>query len=276
MKQNYWDSDYKSSNGLHTYVKAGESAETIILWLHGYTLNSTLWPELWAMYPEATHVAIDLPAHGNSASFNKFGSLTELADDIADIATHHSCKHIAGFSFGGLISLQIVIQHPELFNSISLISSPVGGQLVDPETQLRNQQLIKLFKEKGKGPWLTDLWLQSPPDIFTGLKKHPEAFAKIKLLVDEHAWTELAHNDFSLLAGVKQNIASLKTNNTEFFLYVGDEDMPYIKRCNELLLRSVKNGKRFYIPDCGHLPILENPSLVMSMIKENLRIFQPA
>ena len=164
----------------------------------------------------------------------------------------------------------MVIEQPERFLTLSLISSPVGGKLVDEDAMVKNQRLIKLFSTKGKGRWLTELWLQSPPHIFTALKKYVTKFGFISEIIDKHQWNELADNRFSLFTTTNQLIPGLQKIKSKVFLYVGEEDMEYIKRCNELLSRRLVNFERLYLADCGHLPILEKPPMVMGLIKQNI------
>ena len=41
---------------------AGEA----VLWLHGYTMDSRIWEEAWALLPGPRHLGLDLPGHGGS------------------------------------------------------------------------------------------------------------------------------------------------------------------------------------------------------------------
>lgn len=264
------NTERQSFEGIETYYTTGTEKKTRIFWLHGYSLNASLWPDIWSLYPEASHTGIDLPFHGRSNDLQSFRDIHQLAERTVAIARHFNCDHIAGFSFGGILALQMVIRFPDVFKTLSLISSPVGGALFDTDAQLHNRELIRLYKEKGIGPWLTDWWVKSPPDIFTGLKKRPAAFAEIRKIIEQHQWKELDKNDFSYFTSTNQLLPILKTTNTQFYLYIGEDDMPYIKRCNELLFRLTKTCRRYYIPDCGHLPILEEPARVIEMIRSNL------
>src|SRR4029077_8416311 len=37
-----------------------------VLWIHGYTLDSSLWADLWQRLPGYRHIGVDLPGHGSS------------------------------------------------------------------------------------------------------------------------------------------------------------------------------------------------------------------
>ena len=35
-----------------------------VVWIDGYTMDSTSWSELWGLLPGWRHLGIDLPGHG--------------------------------------------------------------------------------------------------------------------------------------------------------------------------------------------------------------------
>ena len=53
-----------SREGLSARVQPGSGPK--VIWLHGYTLNSSVWLPLWRRLPGWTHIGIDLPGHGAS------------------------------------------------------------------------------------------------------------------------------------------------------------------------------------------------------------------
>jgi hypothetical protein len=71
---------------------AGISARVVhnsqekVLWIHGYTLDSSIWKHLWQHLPRWQHIAIDLPGHGLSAPIENGETLLTLADRIGELA----------------------------------------------------------------------------------------------------------------------------------------------------------------------------------------------
>ena len=58
---------------------------TKVLWLHGYTLDSSSWREMWRRLPGFCHVGLDLPGHGGSAPVGPHDNLHVLARRVADV-----------------------------------------------------------------------------------------------------------------------------------------------------------------------------------------------
>jgi pimeloyl-ACP methyl ester carboxylesterase len=54
------------ANGIQARVRPGSLGG--VLWIHGYSIDSTTWAELWSLLPGWSHYGIDLPDHGASPS----------------------------------------------------------------------------------------------------------------------------------------------------------------------------------------------------------------
>lgn len=241
-----------------------------ILWLHGYTLSSEVWPSRWLYSKEFNNIAIDIPGHGGSSPICKFSSLSELTDVVFDSLKGFQIDYIIGSSFGGILGLQLLVQYTDHFRSLILVSSPYGGSPIDAEAQLKNQELIKLYKKRGRGPWLTELWMRSPPPIFKGVMMHEEVALEFKKIIDSHSWDELKDNSFALFTGHNQLTRKLKDLTNSIFLFVGENDMDYIKRCNQILYKTCPNAERIYLRGCYHLPPFEEPATVIPAILTKL------
>ncbi len=241
-----------------------------ILWLHGYTLSSEVWPSRWLYSKEFNNIAIDIPGHGASSPIRQFRNLSDLTDVVFDSLKEFQIDYIIGSSFGGILGLQLLVQYADHFRSLILVSSPYGGSEIDGEAQLKNQELIKLYKERGRGPWLTELWMRSPPPIFKGVMMHEEIALDFKNIIDSHSWDELKDNSFALFTSHNQLSKKLKDLTNPVFLFVGENDMDYIKRCNQILYKTYSNAERIYLPGCYHLPLFEQPAIVIPAILAKL------
>ena len=241
-----------------------------ILWLHGYTLSSELWLSCWQYSKEFNNLAIDIPGHGASSPIRQFSSLIELTDAVFNSLKKFQVDYIIGSSFGGILGIQLLVQYADRFKGLVLVSSPYGGSEIDSEAQLKNQELIKLYKERGCGPWLTELWMQSPPPIFKGVMMQEEIALEFKKIIDSHSWDELKDNGFALFTSHKQVSKKLKGLTNPVFLFVGENDMDYIKRCNQILYKTFRNVERTYLSGCYHLPLFEQPATTIPAILAKL------
>jgi pimeloyl-ACP methyl ester carboxylesterase len=251
-------------------VNTFDDHSSTILWLHGYTMNVSVWDDILPNMTGYNHLVLDLPGHGDSRPIDTFQSMEEFTESLSLAAERYTLEHIIGFSFGGILGLQLAIQKPNKYRSLTLISSPLGGKYVDEDASRKNRELIQLFQSRGAGPWLTECWISSPPDIFTGIKRHPQKFHRLVEIINRHTWRELENNSFGVFTAFNQFNRGLKHIRAKVFLLVGEEDMPYIKRCNQILFDAVPECERIYIPDCGHLPLLERTELTVELIRQSL------
>lgn len=231
-----------------------------VLWIHGYTLDSSIWFDLWEKLPNHRHVGIDLPGHGKSRPFGRRQTLPELAQDIAKIAARLDARHLVGISFGAMVALQTVIEAPTQFLTLVLGSTPLGGGPEDSSAQSRNVELTRVMAEKGVGLWLTDLWMKSPPNIFKGAERLPELYSRLRGIVERHRWEELSGGQMHSLSLHIQSTHQLRQMRAAVLLVLGEDEIPAFKRCAEIIKRHIPKCRRIYIPSAGHLCLIEEPT----------------
>jgi pimeloyl-ACP methyl ester carboxylesterase len=240
-------------DGMSLYVSPG--ANRSVLWIHGYTLDHTIWEELWAKLPGWRHVGVDLPGHGRSRPIGDEDTLPGLGRKLAGLAAAYDVGHLVGMSFGGMITIQTAIETSHPFTSVTLGSPALGGGPTDAEAATKNLQLIQLYREKGPGPWLRELWMQWPPDIFKSAAADPSLWNALIKVVERHSWSELQDTRMERLATYSQ-LAQLATIRCPTLVLVGENDMAAFKRCAELIRRAVPQCRRMYLPATGHLSLL--------------------
>jgi pimeloyl-ACP methyl ester carboxylesterase len=258
-------------NGMAAYM--AEASGERVLWLHGYSLNSTVWEDLWNLLPGWQHVAVDLPSHGRSGPMKRDADLEDIAADIGDFARVHEIRHLIGFSFGGTVALQVAIQFADQFASITLASPGLGGGPIDPQARTRNIELADLYHRRGPGPWMSRLWMTSPPAIFAGAADNARLWERLERIIDSHEWRELGQPGAQQLAQYPQREAALRTIRASLLLLIGENDMAASKRAAELIRRNVPACDRVYIPAAGHLCMLEQPCESARHIAAHLRCY---
>ncbi len=257
------------SNGIAVYSAPGTGDR--VLWIHGYTLNAQIWQPLWAALPGWSHLGVDLPGHGASAPMRPGEDLGQLARCLVVLAQAHQVRHLVGLSFGGEIALQMAIEAPTAFATLTLGSPGWGSGPQDPAAHTRNVELTHLYAERGPGPWLTDLWMQSPPDIFKGAAQHPALWQALHAIVNEHPWDELRGTAMQYLVNYPQPEKDLRPIQAATLLMIGEEDMTVFKRIAEMIRRAIPGAQRIYLPAAGHLGLLEVPETVYPIIATHLR-----
>lgn len=255
-------------DGLHVVERPGPGEA--VLWLHGYTMDPSVWTALWDRLPEYRHLGLALPGHGGSRPIAPGEDLAQMADAIGGAARRLRTRHLAAMSFGGMIALEVASRFPEQFETLTLGSPGLAGGPVDAEAQICNLELAALYRQRGAGPWLRERWMSVPPDIFRGARDHPALWRELTACIDRHDWAELADNSFQQLAAARQDDAMLKRIAAATLVLIGEDDMATFKRCAELIRRGVPNATRVHVPATGHLCLLEAPDQVAPLIAAHL------
>jgi len=175
-----------------------------VLWIHGYTMDSSLWRPLWQLLPGFRHVGVDLPGHGRSGPLRPGLTLPDLAARLARLAQQQQARAVVAISFGSCVALQLALARPRLIDRLAVGAPTIAGAPAAPGTARRNAELALLCRMAGPGAHLTQLWMTSPPDIFRGTEHHPELRARIRGVIDRHQWGELSTGAMRSLVACRQ------------------------------------------------------------------------
>jgi len=254
--------------GVFARIRPGPGA--VVLWVHGYTLNGSIWEPLWDRLPGYGHVGMDLPGHGHSRPILPGEDLGSVARAVLEMADAVDARHLVGLSFGGMVALQTAIDNPNRFASVCLASPGLAGGPQDPEAATCNLELMHLAKQRGLGPWLSERWMSIPPRIFAGAAKHPELLAQLREVVARHSFRELLDESMAGFQQAQQDPRAIALIRSRTTVLVGEEDMEAFKRCAQLIRRALPSARRIYMADSGHLSILEDPAKGAEIIEQTL------
>lgn len=261
-------------DGIRALVRQGDGEA--VLWFHGYTMNSSVWQDIWSLLPEWHHIGIDLPGHGASRPLSPSDDLDAIADVIADLALAHGVRHLVALSFGTIIALQAAIRRPDAFASVVLSAPAVLGGPHEVEVEARYVELARLYHQKGPGPHMTELWMRSPPDIFRGVNGRPELGRRLATVIDRHSWEEMANFAMRGLTVGRQGLEELARISSSTLVLLGSDDLPAFRLCGQLISAAVPNCHEVEVPGAGHLALLEEPEACASIIDAHLRSASPA
>ena len=257
-------------DGIAATVRTG-TGETV-LWFHGYTMNASIWGELWELLPGWSHVGVDLPGHGASRPIRSGEDLPALARTIGALALDLGVRHLVALSFGTILAVQTAIEHPGSFASLVLGAPALGGGPQDTLVARRYMELSLAHRMLGPGPELTALWMKSPPDVFKGAEARPDLWARLSAVIGEHGWTELADGAMQPLAGHPQQAAELAHVEAATLLLVGEDDLEMSKAVADLLSRVLPTCERVDLPALGHLCLIEAPEVAAGLVARHLRL----
>jgi pimeloyl-ACP methyl ester carboxylesterase len=229
----------------------------VVFWIHGYTLDSSLWSELWQLLPGWCHVGVDLPGHGESASLRKGQTLASLGDELAAAALSVGAQHVIGLSLGSLIATQVALSRPDSFSTLCLGAPSLAGGPVDPGVGRRYKELEGLAAALGPGPWLRQVWMSSPPHLFTYAARHPALWGRLIEVVGRHRWEEFSGPGVAHLAAGAQAVPSLKSIKSRTLVLVGEHEFPAFRETARIIEADIPSCTVVELADTGHLCMLE-------------------
>jgi pimeloyl-ACP methyl ester carboxylesterase len=239
-----------------------------VLWLHGYTLDSTSWREMWRRIPGYQHIGLDLPAHGASGPIGPGENLVSLARKIAAFCRAEDVRLLVALSFGTLTATQVAIEEPDWFRSIVLGAPSLAGGPQDPRVGMTYARLGELYHRVGPGPLMTQTWMDCI--AWKGVEKQPELEREMRALVERHRWSELADWGMWRLLQPPQDEAALRRVSAPVLVMIGELDLPAFHEVADTLARALPHSHRVTLPGIGHLCMLEAPDLCAGPVREHL------
>ena len=256
-------------SGLCARIQPGEAEP--MLWIHGYSMDATIWDELWARLPGYRHIGLELPGHGHAGPLTADATLPKLGTAISEVARAYAVRKMIAISFGGMLALQAAMCAPEQFDTIVLGGSAIGNGPQDLVAAKKQMELVYLYMLRGAGPWMTKAWMQWPPDIFKGANAHPGLWKTLEDAINRHQWAELRHRALSTIAAHPQTHDDLRRIQADVLLIQGEYDMPVFTKIAELLQCHLTRCKTETIESAGHLAILESPDRAAALIEHHLQ-----
>ncbi|MGG8406697.1 alpha/beta fold hydrolase [Streptomyces sp. 12297] len=243
-----------------------------VLWVHGYTMDATLWRPLWRLLPGLRHVGVDLPGHGGSEALRPGVTMPELAARIAGLARAEGARRWVGLSFGSTVALEAALAYPDEVERLVVGAPTPAGGPPDPAARKRYIELLMLRRMRGAeaAEQLADLWMTAPPDIFRGTEAHPVLRAELRSVVARHSWAELDDGSMAGLGARVHSGEELARITAHVLAVTGSDDMPVFHDNAALLSGVVPQCRTFVVPDAGHLPFLEQPWTVAPLLREHL------
>ena len=114
---------YSARNGVKTYYEVSGDGYPLVL-VHANPFDRRLWMYQVAHFSTFLEVInIDLRGYGYSDKPAKSTTMTELGEDVVAVCRQESAAEavFAGISVGGVMGLQLGLDHPEIFKALILV-----------------------------------------------------------------------------------------------------------------------------------------------------------
>jgi len=247
-------------NNIDLYYEQQGRGEAVIF-LHGYTGSREDWVnQVNAASRNYMTIGVDHRGHGQTEApkEEKDYSIKIFSEDVYALIKHLGVKQccLVGHSMGGFMSLQFVLDHPDLVKALVLVDTSSGDFERAPGFEELRAKLDELAREEGLEAAFQYDAAHNPMRI-ERFKKHPDLreITRRKVLntsVDGYIYVA---RTFGKWPPVTDRLNEIKVPT---MIFLGEEDTGFIK-ASQTLKKSIANSELMIIPGVGHSPHEEAP-----------------
>lgn len=241
-----------------------------VVWVHGYTMDSRIWPGLWPSLPGFRHVAVDLPGHGDSPPMTPATTMAGLARGLAEVLRREQADRLVAISLGTMVAFEVAIRRLHPLAKLAVVAPALVGMPAAADTAAQYRALTGLRRFGMRGPGLVDVWMSPKSGIFAGLSRYPERYQRLREVVRDHSWDELSFGGPCAFYREPQDSGDLPGSAAEMLVLAGDQDMPEFRDLCGQLDRDLDGARVISLPGAGHLPLLEQPDVAVPLLAEFL------
>jgi pimeloyl-ACP methyl ester carboxylesterase len=253
------------------YEMAGKGMPLVLS--HAAFLDSRMFDAVWE--PLAKHFCViryDMRGFGQSSPAT--GPLCRR-DDLNQLLNHLEVKeaHLVGCSNGGQISLDLALEQPQRFQSLTLVdATPSGFELHgDPP-----RYLLEMFDALQKGDFDRSnelqirIWLdgetREPEQVDFMLRKKALEMNRIPV-----SQSTLFIADTQPARPLNPPaITQLESVNCRTLVIAGALDHPEVLRAADEMARRIPNAQKTIIASTGHVPGYEQPDAFVELLLDFL------
>jgi pimeloyl-ACP methyl ester carboxylesterase len=252
------------------YYEQGSGPALVLL--HGMFGDHLDWePVLEPLTRDFRVIAVDLPGFGESDKPDINYTVQFFLDSLEGLFKHLGISKatLIGNSFGGTLSIFFAIAHAEIVERLVLVSS--GG--IRPFTSEERNRVALHYTEQSLGALTPAIQEAMLSPIFARRSDRRERY-----LAKQNA--KLSRPDFKSYVRVLTRCAQLGASHDlvhrlpaipcQTLMLWGDKDMVFPKEFAEKALSNLRYGKLVLLPDCGHIPQLDDPVAFVREVRDFL------
>ena len=234
-----------------------------VLLVHGYPLDGAMWSGVArALSTQFRVLKPDLPGRGNTEAPAP-DSIEGYADFLEGIVGQlEGSVGLAGFSFGGYITMALLKRRPEKIRALALVDTRASAD--DEAGRRKRDETIAAVRSNGLVPVL-----ESMP----GKLLSPESFARQDLLervqrIISRQTPETIEADLVAMRGRPDSTAFLREISIPTIVLVGERDALTPPADSEAMAAAIPGARLVTIPGAGHLTPMERPKAVAQALGE--------
>jgi len=249
-------------NSINLYYELQGQGKPLVF-LHGYTGSHEDWKNQVDILPPGNmSLAVDHRGHGRTEAPKNEGeySIKIFSEDIHALLRTLNIDQccLVGHSMGGFMSLQFVLDHPEMVRALILVDTSSGDFERAPGFEELRAKLDELARNEGMEAAFEYDAANNPVRI-ERFKKHPELkeITRRKVLntsVDGYIYVA---RTFGKWPSVTSRLSEIKAPT---IIFLGEEDAGFVK-ASQTLKDNIPSSELITIPGAGHSPHEEAPDL---------------
>lgn len=262
---------------IHAHEESKANSQTAIL-IHGWSSSWYAVSPLLQLLTNRYHcIAVDLPGYGASPPLDKRVTIDDYAKLIITLIEHVSPQRpviLLGHSMGGMISITVALQRPELVERMVLLCPTISGNLsmfinlfMTPFVLLERFRLTRKLVEILEPSlfFITDRLLR--PALFaeqTGIQENEylriraDARRKGQGRVRAECFWAMRQHD------LRKRLREIETPTLAIW---GMEDNTVPLRDASVVARTWPDADLRVVPDAGHWPQFETPNTVKRYVR---------
>jgi 3-oxoadipate enol-lactonase len=243
---------------------------TPIVLLHGFPFDHTIWrQQLDGVTENARVLAPDLPGFGQSAPLSEPDpGMQHYAGRLAQWVGAVGLDRfvLVGHSMGGYIAFAFARQYPHMLSGLGLVCTRP-----DPDTEQARQgryALIAAVRERGPQA-VVDAML---PRLFAPRTKetNPELVEQVRELMLRQGEEGIV-SAIRAMASRPDSTPMLEKIEVPTLVVSGAQDVIIPAELADLMAATIPGARQETIEDAGHLPMMEQPATLSSMLRDLVR-----
>lgn len=240
-----------------SYTDYGPSEAPVIIFVHGFPLNKSMWDlQIEALMDEYRVIAYDIRGYGDSDAGLVDFSMDLFANDLIAFMDklQISKATLCGLSMGGYIVLNAAVNYPKRFEALILCDTQC---MADSSKAKKNRLLaIENIRENG----LEDYAHESIKKLFAAgsLQTKGSELASVREMI-MNTPKQMIYNSLNALANRNETCSKLPELKIPVLILVGEEDEITPPEMAESMHNKINVSQLSIIENAGHLSNIENP-----------------
>ena len=247
------------------YEVAGEGPALVLA--HAGIADLRMWDDQFLAFAERYRVMrFDFRGFGRSTGASDDFSLHQDLYDLLEFLDI-SQAYLVGSSLGGRVLLDLALAYPEMAGALVVVGSGLSGYRFSGEVFTRFAEGVYEARQEGDLEREVELklrlWVDGrarvPEQVDPGVRAHAR-----EMLLGRPGRQGEGELPESPAIGRLHEIA------TPTLILVGERDEANIATIADLLEANIPGAQKTVIPECAHLPNMENPALFNRLVLEFL------